>query len=78
MFNKGEELIFTGHDYNIAKIYGYAEIFKGKRLIIEEIVRCPCDNNDMDKIKFEDIEGFYKAVFFERRCDNEKSIRSDE
>lgn len=67
MFNIDEELIFTGFDYNIAKIYGYAQIFKDKKLIIEDIVRCPCDNNNMDKIKFKNIEGYYKAIFFERR-----------
>lgn len=55
-FEIGDKLIFTGHEYNLAKIYNYADIFKDKELIVENILRCPCEDNKNDKIKFKGID----------------------
>ena len=52
----GDRLNFTGKDYNLAKIFNYENLFKGKELIIESIQRCPCEENKNDKIKFKGIE----------------------
>lgn len=74
----GDEVIFIGKDYNIAKIFNYEEKFKGKKLIIENIIKCPCDSYYMDKLKFEGIEGFYRASFFTRKDKYENIIRTYE
>ena len=63
-FEIDDELIFTGQDYNIAKIYNYAQIFKDKKLIIESIQRCPCEENKNDKIKFKGIERLLSLYIF--------------
>lgn len=60
----GDKVIFTGHEYNISKIFNYAAIFKDKKLIIEKIIKCPCDNFYMDKLKFKGIDGYYRASLF--------------
>jgi len=62
----GDKVIFIGKDYNIAKIFNYEELFKDKELIIENILKCPCDSKYMDKLKFKDIEGYYRASFFSK------------
>lgn len=66
-FEENDELIFTGQNYNIAKIYNYEELFKDKELIVENILRCPCENNENDKIKFKGIDGYYRSVFFSKK-----------
>ena len=66
-FEEGDILIFTGHEYNLAKIFNYEELFKDKKLIIEQIQRCPCEENKNDKIKFKGIEGYYRSIFFSRK-----------
>lgn len=38
-----DKLIFIGRSYNIAKIFNYAEIFKDKELIVENVLPCPCE-----------------------------------
>lgn len=63
-FEENEHLIFTGHEYNIAKIYNYEELFKDKELIVENILRCPCENNQNDKIKFKGMERILSFYFF--------------
>lgn len=60
----GDKVIFTGQEYNIAQIFQYDKIFADKELIIENIIKCPCDSWYMDKLKFKDIEGYYRASFF--------------
>ena len=60
----GDRLNFTGKDYNLAKIFNYENLFKGKELIIESIQRCPCEENKNDKIStftalLWDKSGFY-------------------
>ena len=62
--NVGDEVFFTGHEYNIAKIFNYAELFKNKCLVVENIIKCPCDSFYMDKLKFKGIEGYYRASMF--------------
>ena len=64
--NEGDKVTFIGQEYNIAKIFKYDEIFKDKELIIENIIRCPCDSHYMDKLKFKGIDGYYRASFFEK------------
>lgn len=78
MFKINDRLKFTGHDYNIAKIFNYEEIFKDKELIIENILKCPCEDGKNDKIKFKGIEGYYRSIFFDKEEKYEKSIRSNE
>ena len=63
----GDEVIFTGKDYNIAKIFNYEQKFKDKTLIIENIIKCPCDSEYMNKLKFKEIEGYYRASFFSEK-----------
>lgn len=63
-FEIGDKLIFTGQEYNLAKIYNYADIFKDKELIIENIQRCPCEENKNDKIKFKGIDRILQVYFF--------------
>ena len=63
-FEIGDELIFTGQNYNLARVFNYAEIFKDKKLIIESIQRCPCEENKNDKIKFKDIERLLSFYIF--------------
>lgn len=65
-FETGDKLIFTGQEYNLAKILNYADIFKDKELIVENILRCPCEDNKNDKIKFKGIDGFYRSIFFDK------------
>lgn len=62
----GDKVIFIGKDYNIAKIFNYEELFKDKELIIENIIKCPCDSFYMDRVKFEGIEGYFRASLFEK------------
>lgn len=62
-----DELIFTGQHYNIAKIYDYETTFKDKKLIVEKILRCPCEQGYNDKIKFKGVEGYFRAVFFSKK-----------
>lgn len=62
----GDKVLFVGQEYNVAKIFKYDEIFKDKELTIEDIIECPCDDRKMDKLKFNGIEGYYKAVFFNK------------
>ncbi len=64
---ENDEVIFTGHDYNLAKVFNYEEIFRDKELIVENILRCPCENNENDKIKFKGIDGYYRSVFFDKK-----------
>lgn len=64
--NVNDKLKFVGHDYNIAKIFNYEEIFKDKELIVEQILPCPCEKGENDKIKFKGIEGYYRSVFFKK------------
>lgn len=66
-FEQGDKLIFTGQEYNLAKIFNYAEIFKDKELIVESIQRCPCEENKNDTIKFVGIDGFYRSIFFDKK-----------
>lgn len=40
---KNDKMKFIGYDYNIAKIFNYAEIFKDKELIVENVLPCPCE-----------------------------------
>lgn len=61
-----DKLIFIGRSYNIAKIFNYEEIFKDKELIVEQILPCPCEKGENDKIKFRGIEGYYRSVFFKK------------
>ena len=75
---ENDKLKFIGYDYNIAKIYNYDKIFKDKELIVEKILRCPCEKGENDKIKFKGIEGYYRSIFFEKEEKYEKSIRSNE
>lgn len=63
-FEIDDRLIFTGQEYNIAKIFNYADIFKGKELIVENILKCPCEKNKNDKIKFKGIERLLSFYFF--------------
>ena len=63
-FEVNDKLIFTGHEYNIAKIYNYEDLFKDKELIVENILRCPCEKNDNDKIKFNGIERILSLCLF--------------
>lgn len=63
-FEVDDKLVFTGHEYNLAKIYNYADIFKDKELIIENILRCPCEDNKNDKIKFKGIDRIFQVYFF--------------
>lgn len=62
----GDKVTFTGKDYNISKIFNYEEKFKQKELIIESIIKCPCDSFYMDKLKFKGIEGYYRASLFQK------------
>lgn len=62
---KGSKVIFVGQEYNLAKIFKYEEIFKNKELVVEEIIECPCKQASMNKLKFKDIEGYYKQIFFQ-------------
>ena len=55
-FEVGDSLIFTGQEYNLAKILNYSDKFKNKELIVENIQRCPCEENKNDKIKFKNVE----------------------
>ena len=64
---ENDKLKFIGYDYNIAKIYNYDKIFKDKELIVEKILRCTCEKGNNDKIKFKEIEGYYRAIFFQRK-----------
>lgn len=64
-FEIGDKLVFTGQEYNLAKIFNYAEKFKDKKLIIENIQRCPCEENKNDKIKFEGMERLLSFYFFQ-------------
>ena len=63
-FEIGDILEFTGKEYNLAKIFNYEDIFKGKELVIESIQRCPCEENKNDKIKFKGIERILPFYFF--------------
>lgn len=63
-FEIGNELIFTGQEYNLAKAFNYSEIFNNKKLIIESILRCPCEENKNDKIKFKGIERLLSFYIF--------------
>lgn len=63
-FEIGDKLIFTGQEYNLAKILNYADIFKDKELIVENILRCPCEDNKNDKIKFKGIDRILQVHFF--------------
>ena len=65
-FEIGDKLVFIGYEYNLAKIYGYEKIFKNKELIIENILRCPCEDNKNDKVKFKGIDGWFRSVFFRK------------
>ena len=62
----GDKVIFTGKDYNISKIFNYEEKFKDKELIIENIIKCPCDEFYLNRLKFKDIDGYYRASLFEK------------
>ena len=66
-FNRGDKLIFTGYKYNIAKIFNYADIFKDKTLEIEQVLYCPCEEQKNDKIKFKNISGYYRSIFFSKK-----------
>ena len=61
---KGDKVKFTGYQYAIAQIYNYADKFKDKELVIEKIQICPCDQEHMNKLKFEGIEGYFRMSFF--------------
>lgn len=61
----GDKVVFVGQDYNIAKILNYEEKFKDKELIIENILKCPCDKQ-IDTIKLKGIDGYYRAVMFKK------------
>jgi len=63
-FEIGDTLIFTGQEYNLAKVLNYKQIFNNKILIVENIQRCPCEENKNDKIKFEGIERLLSFYFF--------------
>lgn len=63
---KGDKVIFTGYEYNIAKIFKYNELFKDKVLTIENVIECPCDKKYMNKLKFEGVSGYYRASFFKK------------
>ena len=63
-FEINDLLEFTGHEYNIAKIYNYEKLFRDKELIVENILRCPCEKNDNDKIKFKGIERILSFYLF--------------
>ena len=62
-FEIGDKLIFTGQEYNLAKIFDYKAKFINKELIIENIQRCPCEENKNDKIKFKGIERLLSLYF---------------
>lgn len=66
MFKNGDKVKFTGHEYNIAKIFNYSELFKDKELIVENTLGCHCKGGENDKIKLKGIDGYYRAVFFEK------------
>jgi hypothetical protein len=63
-FEIGDNLIFTGQEYNLAKIYNYEDKFKDKELIVENIQRCPCEENKNDKIKFRGMERLLSFYIF--------------
>ena len=63
-FEINDLLEFTGYEYNIAKIYNYEDLFKDKELIVENILRCPCENNQNDKLKFKGMERILSFCFF--------------
>ncbi len=62
-FETGDHLKFTGKEYNLAKIFNYEDKFKDKELVIENILRCPCEENKNDKIKFKGIERVLSFYF---------------
>jgi len=62
----GDKVVFVGKDYNISKIFNYEEMFKDKELVIEDIIKCPCDSFYLDKIKFKGIAGYFRASLFEK------------
>lgn len=63
-FEIGDILEFTGKEYNLAKILNYEDKFKNKDLVIENIQRCPCEENKNDQIKFKGIERLLSLCFF--------------
>ncbi len=62
-FEVGDNLLFTGQDYALAKVFEYEKIFKDRDLIVEAIYRCPCEENKNDKIKFRGIERILSFYF---------------
>ena len=63
-FEIGDELEFTGQEYNLAKIFNYEDKFKDKKLIVKSIQRCPCEENKNDQIQFEGIERLLSFYIF--------------
>lgn len=61
---EGDKVKFTGHKYAIAQIFNYADKFKDQELVIEKIIKCPCQDGKLDQVKFEGIEGYYRTIFF--------------
>lgn len=63
-FEIGDILIFTGKEYNLAKIFNYEEKFRDKELIVKNIQRCPCEENKNDNIQFEGMERLLSFYIF--------------